>query len=407
MITRKINPDELKRTDEIFNIAFEFDMSSDVKDKTPMEYYHEVSSRNGSRFDTYCLEKWAAFEDDGKTMMGYISALPFDVKFDGGDCKMAGIGGVATLPQYRRSGGIRGCFTAWLKDAYANGVDFGYLYPFSTAYYRKFGFELGAEFLRYEINLKSYGRFDVGGFCRLSEPNKTLKDDIVKVYESFAMRHNMAVIRQESDYRISSSPATKNEYTYVYYNRQNQPKGYMTFSKQREGAIFDMVCSDFFFVDKEGLKGLLNHALSFASYYEHICFMLPITTDITPVISEWALYPSVVKRWVRGMARVINVEKILKSAKYIGDGNLKIGVTDSIIQENDGVFELTFSSGKAVSVVKTDKTPDILLTIGDFSRMILGCVSDSEFSDGVEIFGDKALIEKVFYPKPFFIWDNF
>ena len=74
-------------------------------------------------------------------MMSTFTVSDFTVQFDGSPCQLGGIGGVATLPQYRRRGGIRACFREALPDMYGSGYDFSYLYPFSTAYYRKFGYE--------------------------------------------------------------------------------------------------------------------------------------------------------------------------------------------------------------------------------------------------------------------------
>ena len=140
MIIRKIRPEELKRTYELFGIAFEF--SADWS-KSPMEIYEEVKSNPKSREDACWGERWAAFKDDNSTMMSYFIAQPFPVQFDGNTYTMTGIGGVASLPQYRRQGGIRGCFEAALPAMYQDGHAFSYLYPFSTAYYRKFGYEMG------------------------------------------------------------------------------------------------------------------------------------------------------------------------------------------------------------------------------------------------------------------------
>ena len=109
MIVRKIRPEELKRTYELFSIAFEFSADSE---KSPTEIYEEVLKHPNSREDTFWGERWAAFEDDDRTMMSYFIAQPFPMQFDGHEYTMTGIGGVATLPQYRRKGGIRGCFEA-------------------------------------------------------------------------------------------------------------------------------------------------------------------------------------------------------------------------------------------------------------------------------------------------------
>ena len=91
-------------------------------------------------------------------------------RFDGGTYKLGGVGGVSTLPQYRRGGVIRACVTASLKDMYANDFTFAFLYPFSMQYYRKFGFEAGAPEYRWSVPFTAMKPQDVGGTSSRSSP---------------------------------------------------------------------------------------------------------------------------------------------------------------------------------------------------------------------------------------------
>ena len=86
---------------------------------------------------------FGTFLDDDETICGVVNSREYLCRFDGGTYKLGGVGGVSTLPQYRRGGVIRACMTASLKDMYANDFTFAFLYPFSMQYYRKFGFEAG------------------------------------------------------------------------------------------------------------------------------------------------------------------------------------------------------------------------------------------------------------------------
>ena len=95
-----------------------------------MKVYEDTVSSPKSREDDTPLNKYAAFEDDDKTMMSCLSVNSYEMNFDGNLTKMAGIGGVSSLPQYRRRGGIRGCFEKMLADLYEENIDFSYLYFF-------------------------------------------------------------------------------------------------------------------------------------------------------------------------------------------------------------------------------------------------------------------------------------
>lgn len=87
---------------------------------------------------------------------------------------------------------IRGCFAHSLPSMYEEGYAFSYLYPFSSAFYRKFGYEMCGEQVLYEVNLQSYSRFDVGGYVVLAEGDACFAD-IKRVYGGVCPRHEYDV----------------------------------------------------------------------------------------------------------------------------------------------------------------------------------------------------------------------
>lgn len=409
MIVRKIRDTELKRCGEVMSMAFEFPCSDERSNEEILKDVRERPKGRGQRFYT---EKWAAFEDDDQTMMGFMFTIPYVVNFDGHACKMNGIGGVSTLPQYRRNGVIRGCFAHSLPAMYEEGYAFSYLYPFSSAFYRKFGYEMCGEQVLYEINLQSYSRFDVGGHVVLAEGDACFAD-IKWVYEKFARGMNMMCIREDDDYSWAreQNPAKDCVYTFVYYSGNGVPKGVMTFSKERtDGFYAKLACKQFFFSDPEGMKGLLNHALAYTAYYSHICFRLPVHMDVLSVIPEWPKFPYRRTLAHVGMARVVNVEQVLSLAEYRGEGTARIAIWDEQVEQNNGCFTVTFAGGRAVSVTKEEAEPDISMGISDFSRLITGTHDFSQIGwlDGVTVHHpENAALAGVFYKKPIFITDAF
>ena len=89
MIVRKIRPEELKRTRELFSVAFDYPY--DCKDSKE-EVYKKVTENPETREDAYPLDKYAAFEDDDETMFSCLSAIRYPMSFDGHRVPMAGIG---------------------------------------------------------------------------------------------------------------------------------------------------------------------------------------------------------------------------------------------------------------------------------------------------------------------------
>lgn len=409
MIVRKVRPEELKRTMELFAIAFEF--GNDLS-KSPQEVFTEISEHPQSREDVFWSERWAAFEDDDRTMMSYFVAKPLPVQFDGNVYTMTGIGGVATLPQYRRSGGIRGCFEAALPDMYRNGVAFSYLYPFSTAYYRKFGYEMGCEKLRYHVRLDSLRRFEVSGSCTLVEPDRLMTEEIQQIYRVWQNRYNMMIANEayEFDWIGKSNPVKDQVFTYVYTSGAKEPMGYMTVQQSMEPDGRNLKCTRFVCTCPEGLMGLLNILIALGSDHAYATLELPADVDMTLMLPEWAMGAVTVNRFWSGMVRVVNAETVLRGARYRGDGSLSVALTDPQIPANCGTFTVDFQNGEAVSVARdASRTPDISMGINEFSRLIIGtCDADSlPYMANVTVHSDTPSIGQVFYRKPNLIVEYF
>ena len=418
MIVRKIKPNELKRTNELFSIAFGF---PDDNSKSPAEVYEETINNPSSRDNIYWQERYAAFMDDNKTMMSFFVAKPYPVHFDGNHCKMTGIGGVATLPQYRKQGGVRGCFEKALADMYEDGYDFSYLYPFSTAFYRKFGYELCVEKALYKLKLSFIPQYNIDGYCELVEPYNLHLEDIKAIHKNWQEKYNMMVENEDCDYLwlTKSNPVKEQIFTYIYKDKNHIPKGYLCFKCENIPDGRTLSCSRFVYTDIEGFKGLLNLARGFASDYMYITFSLPTDQYIAALLPEWSFGAGNYQRVIGslgGMARVIHVQNVLKKAQYKGNGKISIAISDPYIKENNQIFLVSFENGKATSVSSTSRNDssdsslaDITLHIADFSRLIIGCLETDQiaFLENVIVNTDYETLSKVFYKKPVMLTEYF
>lgn len=393
MMIRKTTEGDSKRVNELFAIAFE----------QPMQEEPAIPAEEG-------IHTWAAFTDDGKNMMSTVSISDYDIQFDGNVCKMGGVGGVATLPQYRRHGGIRGCFEAFLPDMYRSGYDFSYLYPFSTGYYRRFGFENCVQKYAVTVNLGLLIPQKVTGTFILAEEAAPLTEAIQAVDRAWEAKYNMMVQHKEDFYGWTKkvSPAIKQEFTYVYMSESGEAKAYTTFRMANQPDGRNLVCSRFVFVDKEGFNGLMNLFKSLASDHLLLKFNVPNTVAMQYLMPEWSMGAAMWSVQPAGMVRVINVKSVLEMARYRGDGEAVLEIADKHIAENNGRFHVIFKDGKSISVGKTEETPDAVLPISSFSALISGVSDLSEaklWMDGT--FCENSVLEQIFYQKPLMIADYF
>ncbi|MBE5802534.1 MAG: GNAT family N-acetyltransferase [Clostridiales bacterium] len=409
MIVRKIKPEEFQRVQQFCSLAFEYPYNGSHKGS--MTAFREMQSHPGSRQDLFWDSQWAAFQDDDRTMMSTFTVVPYTIHFDGHSARMAGIGGVATLPQYRRNGGVRACFESALPDMYESGYVFSYLYPFSTAFYRRFGYELGCDRIKYELDLNGITPVPQEGHCLLLEPGYDLTAQIKQVDQTWQQRYNMMVLREDIEYRWvkKADPFASLEYTYVYVAKDGTPKGYMTYKPNKESSERTLECSRFCFTDAEGFRGLLNLLLSLRTDHGIASLHLPVDVDLSTLLPEWSL--GVIKRTLQsfGMVRVVNVEEALRMARASGDGQLTLAITDEQIRQNNDTFAVSYANGKVVNVQRTNEKPDIEMTIQAFSRMLAGrCKIDAyplleDFT--LHCSADEA--SQLFFQKPMYICQYF
>lgn len=394
MFTRKTLPEEYRRVNELFAICFEQPYQN-----CPIDPQNDRNTH------------WAAYDSTGE-MMSTFTISDHTIHFDGHDCLMGGIGGVATLPEYRRQGGIRACFDAALKDMYANGYVFSYLYPFSTAYYRKFGYETCVQKLKWVVDLGLLNPPKTEGRFRLAEKHRPLTHEIQAVDRSLEQRFNMMVRHRDEYYQWTEKvdPAAKQEFTYVCFDAQNTPHGYTTFKQVNEPDGRNLICSRFCFSDREGFAGLMRLFKSLAADHTYVKFETPVLTSLQYLLPEWSLGAV---SWTlmasSGMVRVINAEQVLRKARYLGNGRCVLEIRDSQIPENSGSFAVTFADGTAVSVERTDAQADAVMEISTFSALIAGVC---DWSDAKHTFpgltvNREAQLSQVFHRKPLMICDYF
>ncbi|NLV59824.1 MAG: GNAT family N-acetyltransferase [Clostridiales bacterium] len=408
MIVRKIKASELQRVQELASLAFEFPLT---EDKASQQLLEEMTQNPQSRHEAHWQSQWAAFEDDDQTMMSSFAAIPYPIHFDGHTCGMVGIGGVSTFPPYRRRGGIRACFEAALPEMYESGAVFSYLYPFSTAYYRKFGYEMCCDYKRWKLLIGMVPSTPLRGTALLVEEGNRMLEEIQAVYRVWQESYNMMVVGGDFEFNWvkKANPFKDQLYTYVYKAADGQPKAYASFQKADDPDGRNLLCQRFLFTDPEGFHGLMNLFVSLAADHRYVTFDLPSSLDITPLLPEWSMGAGHSEIIPRGMVRVVNVKEALHLARTHGEGNLVLEIHDGFIPQNNGRFAVSFGAGSVREVSQTDAAPDATLPIQEFSRLIAGVydISALPFLTDVMVHSSAEKLSGLFFQKPLCITEYF
>ena len=412
MIARLLKPEESWRWNQVMAAAFEWDFDLEkakaeaAREKTEEELREQARNR--------CF---GALSDDGKILYGCVNSREYTCRFDGGAYKLGGIGGVSTLPPYRHNGAIRASLSASLRDMYENGFTFSYLYPFSTQYYRKFGYEVGAEARRWVMPLADIRPKDVGGTIEQIFPGDDFSP-LLEVYDACFGDCNMSAVRDRYDAGLEKAKLMEeHRYVYVWRNEAGAPRGLMIAHKTREDGAVVMDCNHtfgaqnengFLFCDMEALSALLFFVKSaFSADYDKISFTTRREIDLTSLVGE-NNSASCSMFW-NGMLRVVNVRRVLENCNCRGTGCVRIAVEDTILPENCGTWKLTFAPGQVNFVEKTEEQPDVSLTINAFSALICGArdVHSLAWIPDAVVHNAAAPFAGVFYAKPCFMLDLF
>lgn len=410
MITRLLKPEESWMWDEVMAVAFEYGFDREkakteaAKERTEEEKKQSAKNR--------CF---ASFDDDGKTIYGCVNSHEYDCRFDGGVYKLGGVGGVSTLPPYRRKGAIRACITESLKDMYANDFTFSYLFPFSTEYYRKFGYEVAGVAHEWTLSLRDIKPRDVGGSMEQLFPGDDMSP-LLEIYNKCFADVNMSALRDTYSAELNEKNLMNDmRYVYLWRNDDGEPRGLMISKKTEDGGETLLNCTHtfgcrcgFLLCDAEALNALLFFAkTAFSSDYDAIRFTALPQQSITSLVGE--NNEAKCRPFWNGMLRVVNVQRVLENCLCRGEGCVKIAVRDDIISENNGTWKLSFAQGKANLVEKTEEAADIELSINHFSALICGVreAQDIPWMPDAKVLNKGADFSGVFYLKKNYMMDLF
>lgn len=408
--TRLMAPEENHRFQLVQAAAFEVSIDYEEEKK---------KSRTDLETDENC-RKIGVFSEDESVLYGCLLYNKYRCRFDGKEMLLGGIGGVATLPEYRRNGIIRTCMNFTLRDMYDQGCAFSFLYPFSMQYYRKFGYEAGNGTHTWTIPFTELPKKRIEGSVAQIFPGDSL-EPLLRIYEKFYEEYNLSSIREKYSAQMEKEDLLKQRrYVFLYRDAAGIPQGFFIYRKKStpDGTVMDCETTfesrnDFLFLDANAFIEMLSFIRSaFGAYFDKIRFAVPADLSLSLLVGE--NNESACEKYYGGMSRAIDVRKALKMCRCQGSGQLYIGIRDGILPENQGVWKIGFSEGQDNEVEKVgadiiEETVDILLPINEFSALICGDkgAEDIRWMPNVKVRSKEEELGKIFYHKKSFMTELF
>ena len=308
--------------------------------------------------------RWGALSEDG-TLAAGLTCHDFRAFVQGEAVSNGGIGGVVTHPAYRRQGAIREIFTELLRETRSNGEILSSLYPFSHAFYRKFGYELCDGRVRHTLPLAQLGRLRFEGWARLLARG----DDgaqYEQLYASFAQRYNLmlATPPQRDSASRFGEPFQDGAFRYNYLIGDGART--LAFARFTRNPHNTMDVQEAFFDGYEGLTALLGFLARFTAEFENIAITLPRGVPLSSLVEiPYALKSAPEHSY---MARVTNAPAAL--ALLRPQEPFTVEVCDQFLPENSGVYRVS-----AEGAQRENAAPDIALSEHALAQLVTGFLS--------------------------------
>ena len=348
-------------------------------------------------------QHWGAFREDG-TMTAHIINNQYQSRLDGTLVRNGGIGAVSTLPEYRMDGAIKEIFRALLPYAYRDGEVISTLYPFSHAFYRKFGYETVCWKNIYEFSPAVLRGYAFTGECRLWKTGDPA-GEWTELYNRFAGNYNLAMLRDDR----CMAEHLKGEYykdrKFCYLLKEGgRPVAYLIFQDIRHDPAAILDVQDLAWDGPRGLQAILGFLSRFTADYGTIRLFLPRDIELLALIRSPLAYEIRKSTEQSYMIRVVNAVKALEALKKPEGTSFVIRVEDSLIPENNGTWQVT-SGG----VFPTEEEPDLEVSEKALGQLVSGAVSLAEalYRDDTVVRKNRETLERVFTRKPILVGEHF
>lgn len=319
--------------------------------------------------ERYCQDNYYVVGEDDKSVSASLEMIPYAMNINGSVVKANGIAVVASRADRRYSGNTGALLKHVLDEANKRCDVFSALAPFSSKFYRNYGWE-------HCYRLRNY-RFDIFQLKKFLNKDATYQMIDPTLFDEWEMREAFYQRYQGSialdDVQKSEFIASHKAFGYhvVMLKDDNQKNiAYMTYKKEK--GVFHV--KEIVYASLSGLKDLLGFIFQHLSELSTVEFLVAEDDVIRSIIDEQDIET---KDLADMMLRVINVEKALLATvdKKVSIDHYAINILDTSCPWNNGVWVLSNKSGN-ITVTKDDtESPNITMGVGALTQWCIGYYS--------------------------------
>ncbi|PDY96789.1 GNAT family N-acetyltransferase [Bacillus thuringiensis] len=337
---------------------------------------------------------------EGEDLAAKLHLIPFHIYIGKEKFKMGGVAGVATYPEYRRSGYVKELLQHSLQIMKKDGYTVSMLHPFAVSFYRKYGWELCANLVtchmtKSDLVMKKQVNGTVKRFNKEKHP-----EEVEKLYEVFAERFSGMLVREKNWWL----QAVYDDLTLaIYYDENKRAAGYMLYKIEN----YKMTVEEFVPLRNEARNGLWN----FICQHDSMIKELEMTvSENEPLL--YSLQEPRVKTEIKPyfMGRIVDVEQFLKQYELNWNNvqqEVILHITDAFAPWNNVTVRL---ANHEITIVEETTEKGIKLDINALSAIMFGYKRPLELNELELISGsDEAIrsIENLVPVRKPFIYDFF
>lgn len=312
------------------------------------------------------------FNDDKLT--SYIMVNKFKSEVFGHHVPMAGIGYVASYPEYRGQGHISKLMKEILNDLHDEGIPFTNLAPFSESFYRHYGFSNSIYQKEYRFSggaLRTFKLPRTGHVIRGKWDDLMVQNGVIQLYErQLHTDDERNTVIREAWWWNRMDTYYHNRNIAVYIDSNGRPISYLIYRIQGDAFLADELYS----ITAKGLVSLLGFMGSHAGAIKEFRMTLPEHSLIGELFPEQnqlkiSLHPYM-------MSRIVDFAKMITYMKPLQEGTFNLEViSDDQCPWNIGVWQMTNKDSKVSCKQIEDGLVDFSGPITAWTQVLLGRLS--------------------------------
>lgn len=321
---------------------------SDINAYLALEGYAFSSNPDRSGLDAAKMAQFRGCFVDG-ALAAQLELLPLRMQTGAAEVPMVGIGSVAAAPEHRRQGHVAALLRHACAELREQGVAFSVLYPFSRPFYGRYGWATFMEHREYRGAPALFapfrpcppdqGRFHPAGVAQIAE--------LDRIYRGALRGRFGPTVRDEAWWRheILHDWEGRRRQAYIWRDATGQGRSYLIFQLVRVEGRQQLHCREIVALDPAARAQLFAFLAGHADQVAQIRFRAPADAPVN------LLFPDPLECLAQPhfMLRLVDVAAAIGQYGFPRGttGTLRIAVADDWIAENQAVYQIELSAGRA------------------------------------------------------------